>query len=68
MIVVKPAKTYLLREEVFQYQSAGKPLASRLKGAHPELMKAILRLWQMEVGKHQQHGSRALRRPIASNQ
>jgi hypothetical protein len=59
MIVVKPAKSYLLMEEVFQYQNDGKPLAGRLKGAHLELMKAVLRLWQMEVGKYQQFGFKA---------
>jgi hypothetical protein len=48
-------------EEVFRYQNAGKPLKARLKAAHLKLMKAILRLWKMEVRKYQQHGHRAAR-------
>jgi hypothetical protein len=59
MIVIHPAKSYVLMETVFDKQNDGKPLGERLKGGHFELMKTMVNLLKKEIGNYQVFGRKA---------
>ncbi|SER16590.1 hypothetical protein [Neolewinella agarilytica] len=53
MLVIHPAKSYILMEELFDQHNKSLSCGQRLKGAHLETMKVLVRLLKMETGHYQ---------------